>query len=134
MYCNGRDEHYIDLACPFGKTNSPLEFCAPVALFAKSASVRYSTDRNCPAPVLGTYLDDIFGGFPDDKSLSRALDFRRYLYETGASLTIVFNLKPAKTPMPARQQVILGCLYDSIERRVKTAEKKRVKYLARIRA
>ena len=105
-----------------------------MALFAKSASVRYSTDRECPAPVLGTYVDDIFGGFPHNKSLSRALDFRRYLYETGASLTIVFNMKPSKTPMPARQQVILGCLYDSTERRVKTAEKKRVKYLARIRA
>ena len=49
-------------------------------------------------------------------------------------MTIVFNLKLSKTPMPARQQVILGCLYDSIERRVKAAKKKCVKYLARIRA
>ena len=63
VYCNGQNEHYIDLACPFGKTNSPLEFCAPVALFAKSAAVRYATARQCPAPKLGSYVDDIFGGF-----------------------------------------------------------------------
>ena len=30
-YCNGLDEHYIDIACPFGKTNSTLEFCPPVS-------------------------------------------------------------------------------------------------------
>ena len=41
VYCNGPYEHYIDLACPYGKTNSPLEFCPPVALFADSSSVRY---------------------------------------------------------------------------------------------
>ena len=77
VYCNGANEHYIDLASPFGKTNSPLEFCAPVALFAKSASARYSIDRTCSAPKLGTYVDDIFGGFENNKSLAQALDFRR---------------------------------------------------------
>ena len=41
VYCNGPDEHYIDLACPFGKTNSSLEFCPPVRLFAESAAQRY---------------------------------------------------------------------------------------------
>ena len=41
VYCNSHDEHYIDLACPYGKTNSPMEFCPPVALFAESAAVRY---------------------------------------------------------------------------------------------
>ena len=41
VYCNGPDEHYIDLACPFGKTNSSLEFCPPVMLFAESAAYRY---------------------------------------------------------------------------------------------
>ena len=39
VYCNGPNEHYIDLACPFGKTNSSLEFCPPVRLFAESAAV-----------------------------------------------------------------------------------------------
>ena len=41
VYCNGIHEHYIDLACPFGKTNSTLEFCPPVALFAKSVTANY---------------------------------------------------------------------------------------------
>ena len=41
VYCNGPNEHYIDLACPFGKTNSSLEFCPPVRLFAESAAVRF---------------------------------------------------------------------------------------------
>ena len=76
VYCNGANEHYIDLACPFGKTNSPLEFCAPVALFAKSVSARYSIDRRCSAPKLATYVDDIIRGFENNKSLAQALDFR----------------------------------------------------------
>ena len=47
-------------------------------------------------------------------------------------MTFVFNLAPTKTPLPARKQVILGCLYDSVERRVRTAVKKRRKYITRI--
>ena len=42
VYCNGPNEHYVDLACPFGKTNSTLEFCPPVKLFAISAARRWS--------------------------------------------------------------------------------------------
>ena len=41
VYCNGPNEHYIDLACPFGKTNSSLEFCPPVRLFADSSACRF---------------------------------------------------------------------------------------------
>ena len=37
-----------------------------------------------------------------------------------------------KTPLPAKRQVILGCLYDSMTRKVRTAEKKRKKYIKRI--
>ena len=48
-------------------------------------------------------------------------------------MTFVFNLKPTKTPLPARKQVILGCLYDSVERRVRTSADKQKKYVARIR-
>ena len=43
VYCNGPREHYIDLACPFGKTNSTIEFCPPVALFAKSVVANYTS-------------------------------------------------------------------------------------------
>ena len=48
-------------------------------------------------------------------------------------MTVVFNMKPTKTPLPARKQVILGFLYDSEARRIKTAPEKQVKYLHRIR-
>ena len=70
MYCNGPNEHYIDLACPFGKTNSALEFCPPVELFAKSIAVRYSQKFSTNALVLGTHVDDIFGGFKAVKAIA----------------------------------------------------------------
>ena len=44
----------------------------------------------------------------------------------------MFNRKSHKTPLPARQQVILGCLYDSTCRRVKSTTKKVNKYISRI--
>ena len=91
VYCNGRNEHYIDIACPFGKTNSTLEFCPLVSLFAKSAAVIYAQTKNDKVPLLGTHVDDIFGGFPGDKSYSRAADFRSYLTSTGSALTLNFN-------------------------------------------
>ena len=90
-------------------------------------------ERKCRAPKLGSYVDDIFGGFEHDRSLAKALDFRRYLCDTGALLTLVFDLKLTKTALPARKQVILGCLYNSVERRVRTAANKQEKYLGRIR-
>ena len=102
-------------------------------MFAKSAASRYATERNRLAPKLASYVDDIFGGFPHNKSLGLALHFRRYLVSTGASLTFIFNPKPTKTPLPARKQVILGCLYDSVARRIRTAQEKREKYILRIR-
>ena len=71
VYCNGPEEHYIDLACPFGKTNSPLEFCPSVALLAKSLAVRYAEKFRVRSPVLGTHVDDIFGGFKSNRSLVR---------------------------------------------------------------
>ena len=108
MYCNGPSEHYIDIACPFGKTNSPLEFCPPVALFAKSAAKRYAERFNTKPPVLGTHVDDIFGGFKVCGSRKRADHFRTWMCEKGASLSIEFNMKISKTPPPAKQQIILG--------------------------
>ena len=132
MYCNGPGEHYIDLACPYGKTNSPLEFCPPVALFAKSVTRRYSEKYGCPAPKLGTHVDDIFGGLPNDLDYHNACNFRQYICRTGNELTLKFNMNPEKTPLPAKSQVMLGCLYDSVSRRVKTARAKQKKYLKRI--
>ena len=109
VYCNGTEEHYVDLACPFGKTNSTLEFCPPVSLFARSAARRYAAENNCKEPVLGTHVDDIFGGFPFCPSYDKALDFRNYMCRVGAALSVKFNMKVNKT-LPARKQVILGGL------------------------
>ena len=69
-------EHYIDIACPFGKTNSPLEFCPPVALFAKSTAQRYAELFGGRAPNLGSYVDDIIGGFPYCHRYDRACHLR----------------------------------------------------------
>ena len=134
MYCNGPQEHYIDIACPFGKTNSPLEFCPPVALFAKSVAYRYADVFNTAAPVLGTHVDDIFGGFKRNGSFEPARHFREFMCSTGAFLTITFNLEVSKTPPPAKRQKILGRIFDSVTRRVTTAPDKREKYLVRLRA
>ena len=134
MYCNGQEEHYIDFACPFGKTNSSLEFCPPVALFARSAALRYSQQFGADAerPTLGTRVDDIFGGFKLERNFSRACHFRRWLCDTGRRLTVKFNMKITKTPMPARKQVILGRLWNSTNNRVQTASSKVINYRRKI--
>ena len=132
VYCNGPDEHYIDLACPFGKTNSPLEFCPPVTLLAKSLARRYATRFGTRGPVLGTHVDDIFGGFKNNSSFDQANHFRTYKCTTSASLTMEFNMKITKTPPPSRKQIILGREYDSVTRRITTSKDKQEKYLRRI--
>ena len=132
MYCNGPDEHYIDLACPFGKTNSALEFCPPVRLFAESAAFWYGQMVSMRTPTLGTHVDDIFGGFKHCADYREAHQFREFLINAGSVLTIIFNSKEHKTPLPARAQVILGRLFNSVTRRVNTEDKKRTKYRARI--
>ena len=132
VYCNGLDEHYIDIACPFGKTNSTLEFCPPVKLFAISVAVRYWEERGGPVPKLSSYVDDIYGGIPHSNCYESALGLREFLCSEGAKRTYVFNKKPHKTPLPARQQVILGCLYDSTSRTMKSSPSKVTKYVKRI--
>ena len=93
---------------------------------------RFPNERGGSAPSLSSYVDDVFGGFPHDESLGRALELRRYLCEKGSSLTLNFHSKLSKTPLPARRQIILGRLYDSVARRVRTGDKKRRKYRAKI--
>ena len=132
VYCNGLDEHYIDIACPFGKTNSTLEFCPPVKLFATSAAVRWHEQRGGIAPRLSAYVDDIYGGIPKCDCYDTALELRGFLCDKGDQLTYIFNKKPHKTPLPARKQVILGSLYDSLSRMMKSSLSKVSKYLGRI--
>ena len=102
VYCNGLSEHYIDLACPFGKTNSTLEFCPPVKLFAISAAVRWKKSTRAVLPALSSYVDDIYGGIPGCNSFELSMDLRNYICTMGKQLTFVFNEKPHKTPLPAR--------------------------------
>ena len=71
--------------------------------------MRYSQKERCTPPRVGTYVDDVFGGFPNCPSYTKAAEFREYLINKGKDLTVVFNMKTEKTPLPAQQQVILGC-------------------------
>ena len=84
--------------------------------------------------MLGTHVDDIFGGFKDCQNYHRATHFREFLCDTGTALTIYFNKRIEKTPLPARCQIILGRKYDSRLARICTAEKKVFKYRLRIAA
>ena len=52
----------------------------------------------------------------------------------GTTLSIHFNQKIEKTPLPTRSPVILGRRYDTCLARVFTAEKKVTKYRLRIAA
>ena len=81
---------------------------------------------------MSSYVDDIYGGIPDCTSFKAALSLRNFLCEKGEGLSFVFNRKPHKTPMPAKQQVILGCLYDSTTRKMRSSAKKVKNYVARI--
>ena len=76
VYCNGLNEHYVDLACLFGKTNSTLEFCRPVKLFAISAAVRWSDLYGGMGPTLCVYVDDIYRGIPNCSSYELALKLK----------------------------------------------------------
>ena len=134
VYCNGPNEHYVDIACPFGKTNSTLEFCPPVKLFALSVADRWKKERGGLLPKLSSYVDDIYGGIPHCASFATSLAFRDFICTTGQQMSFVFNRKPHKTPVPARRQVILGSLYDSVTKRMKSSEKKIKKYVSRIEA
>ena len=124
VYFNAPKEHYIDLACPFGKTNSSMEFCPPVKLFAMSTAVLLAELEEGLAPRFSSYVDDIYGGIHNCDSFQSSLALRDFLCDKGDELSLVFNRKPHKTPLPAEKQVILGCLYDSTLRRAKTTEKK----------
>lgn len=108
VYCGGPSEHYIDIACPFGKTNSTLEFCPPVSLFAKSVAFQYAKSYGGSIPRFGTHVDDIYGGLKGCSSYERAYHLRNYLCQAGTRLTLHFNMDVKKTPLPARSQVILG--------------------------
>ena len=112
IYCNGPNEHYIDIACPFGRTNSPLEFCPCVELFTKSITIRYD-EEFLSRPSLGSYGDDIFGGFQHDTRYDTALQLRNYICSQGKRLTLKFNMDVLKTPLPASKLIEMCTSWDS---------------------
>ena len=97
-----------------------------------SVAVRWAELRGAQRPLLSSYVDDIYGGIPNNESYELALNLRMYILSTGAKLTFIFNKKPHKTPLPSRQQVILGCLYDSTLKKMKSSGSKVTKYVGRI--
>ena len=127
VYNNGPGEHYIDLGCSYGKTNSALEFCPPIRLFAMSAAQRQAEANGGEPPNMATYVDDINGGFVFNDSYQLAQAFRDFICSSGASLTMEFNMDVKKTPLPAREQTILGHQQNSKEHKISVAPKKIVK-------
>ena len=77
--------------------------------------------------VLGSYVDDAFGGaqIRDQASL-----MMNTLTHIGRATATFFNLDKAEGP--ARELVILGLCYSSSQRSCRIGAKKRTKYLARI--
>ena len=61
-----------------------------------------------------------------------ALQFREFLINVGRDLSINIHRKEKKTPLPATSQVILGRLFNSRTKRIRTAKNKRTKYRLRI--
>lgn len=82
--------------------------------------------------MLSSYVDDIYGGIPGCNSFELSMNLRNYICAVGKRLSFVFNEKPHKTPLPARQQVILGSLYDSTSKDLRVAPAKVEKYVSRI--
>ena len=103
-------------------------------MVAKSLVSRYEEIYTDGMPTIGTHVDDIFSGSKKCTSYERAVHFREFICTAGAALTVRFNPKPKKTPLPAKRQVILGRQYDSMTARVNTAENKIRKYRLRIAA
>ena len=97
-----------------------------------SIAVRFAERQGVVPPLLSAYVDDIYGGNPHNVSYDLARDLRSYICSMGSKLTFIFNDKPHKTPLPSRQQVILGCLFDSTNRRMRSADAKVAKYVGRI--
>ena len=99
-----------------------------------SIPVRWEELNGGTRARLSSYVDDVYGGIPGCTDYEVAVKLREFICEMGKRLTFVFNEKPHKTPLPAKQQVILGCLYDSVAKRMMSSAEKVFKYVTRIDA
>ena len=110
VYPVGPTEYYIDLAMPFGKANSSKIFCRWASLWFTSCVSRFNTKYKARA-VLGSYVDDGFGG---DKDYSTAQALIRFVTDAGNRHGTLVNA--AKTRGPAIAMVILGLQYHSMRK------------------
>ena len=126
VYALGAEEHYIDIAMPFGKSNSSKLFCRWAALWFESCIYRFN-QKHGSAAVLGSYVDDAFGGATTQVLAKKLIAF---ITTMGAMLGATVNSK--KTEGPATSMVILGFRYDSRARVCNLDPAKVSRYTARL--
>ena len=105
VYALGPDEHFIDIAMPFGKSNSSKLFCRWASLWFESCIIRFNKIHGSSA-VLGSYVDDGFGGATSQQLAAKLIVF---VTQSGAKLGAVVNMLKTEGPAPAL--VILGLHY-----------------------
>ena len=128
VYSLGQSEFYIDLAMPFGKANSSKKFCAWTDLWFSSFVHHFR--KTVPFySVLGSYVDDAFGG---TNCRAHTQIMMETLSIVGRATATVIN--PAKSRGPATKMVILGLSYCSSTRSCRLGDAKRAKYMSRIQS
>ena len=127
VYTLGPKEHYIDIAMPFGKSNSSKLFCRWTTLWFKSCIARFN-QKNHSTAVLESYVDDAVGGATTRKLAAKLITF---ITTMGAKLGTIVNA--AKTEGPAKSMVILGFNYNSKSKVCNLDPAKVTKYSDRLR-
>ena len=126
VYSLGPREHYIDIAMPFGKSNSSKLFCRWASLWFESCITRFNK-KYAASAVLRSYVDDGFGGADTWKI---AIKLIKFITDMGLTHETIVNT--AKTEGPATALVILGLLYCSQSKVCRLDPAKVTKYAARI--
>ena len=126
VYALGPEKHYIDIAMPFGKSNSSKLFCRWASLWFESCVARFNRIHSATA-VLGSYVDDAFGGADTRKTAKKLIE---YITDTGSNLLTLVNT--AKTEGPSPSLVILGLHYCSRSKVCRLDPAKVTKYAVRI--
>ena len=108
---------------PFGKANSSKKFCAWTDLWFSSFLNHFQKIAPFHA-VLGSYVDDAFGGANTRSQAQVIIDA---MMAAGHTTATSFNIK--KTCGPATRLVILGLQYCSVSQTCRLGEKKRKKYI-----
>ena len=126
VYALDPSEHYIDLAMPFGKANSSKIFCRWASLWFESCLSNFN-DKFKARAVLGSYVDDAFGGDSSYMTAKALID-----YVTAAGECHETRVNMTKTRGPATTMVILGLQYSSGYKICSLDPKKVTKYSEQI--